>query len=214
MRQRGKVFDYAFKRINTADICAADYQRIPDMNRVKEIASKFDWNLVNVVKVSYRDGKYWDFDGDHTVLACKEHNGGKDLCIWCKVYQGMTYEDEAYYFAMQNGKAKDPTLNETLYATQKTNERFIELGNKYKRYNGLDRKKYERCIENAGFKVDYKTGTSVFNTPRCHQTMLNAFQKNERAFVSTLNMISASYNGIPQSFEHNLVKGVFLFIDI
>ena len=94
MRQRGKTFEFKFMQINTREIKAADYQRIPDMKRVREIASKFDWNLVNVVKVSYRDGQYWDFDGDHTVLACKEHNGGEDVCIWCKVYYGMTYEDE------------------------------------------------------------------------------------------------------------------------
>ena len=213
MRQKGKVFDFEFQMIDTSKIKAADYQRIPDMNRVKEIAAKFDWNLVNTVKVSYRDGAYWDFDGDHTVLACKEQNGGKDLCIWCKVYHGMTYEDEAYYFAMQNGTAKDPTLNQTLLATSKTEERFIELGNKYKRYNGLDRKRYERIIRNAGFTVNYGDGGSLPDTPRCHQTMLNAFRKNEKAFAETLNTISVCFGGSPAGFEHNIVKGIFLFLD-
>lgn len=213
MRQKGKEFEFAFMKVDTREINAADYQRFPDMNRVKEIAAHFDWNLVNVVKVSYRDGQYWDFDGDHTVLACKEHNGGKDLPIWCKVYYGMTYEDEAYYFAMQNGRAKEPQLNETLRATQKTDERFIELGSKYKRFNGLDRKRYERIIENAGFKVDYGNGASTFDTPRCHQTMLDAFKQNEKAFAETLNVISWAFNGVADGFEHNLVKGVFLFLD-
>ena len=213
MRQKDKVFEFSFELVNTSEIYAADYQRFPRMDRVKEIASKFDWNLVNVIKVSFRDGKYWDFDGDHTVLACKEHNGGKDLCVWCKVYHGMTYEDEAYYFAMQNGKAKDPTLNETLYATQKTGERFIELGTKYERYNGLDRKRYEHLIENAGFTVDYGNGGSIQDTPRCHQTMLDAFKRNEKAFAATLNVISTCYCGKPDGFEHNLVKGIFLFLD-
>lgn len=213
MRQRGKVFDFEFKLIDTSKIKAGDYQRIPEMNRVKEIAAKFDWNLVNVVKVSYRDGAYWDFDGDHTVLACKEHNGGKDLCVWCKVYHGMTYEDEAYYFAMQNGAAKVPTLNQTLSATAKTGERFIELGNKYKRYNGLDREKYEHIIENAGFKVNYGDGGSLPDTPRCHQTLLNAFRKNENAFKETLNTICVCFGGSPAGFEHNIVNGIFLFLD-
>lgn len=184
MRQKGKKFEFEFKEISTNNIRAADYQRIPDMDRVKDIASKFDWNLVNPVKVSFRDGAYWNFDGDHTVLACKEHNGGKDLSVWCKVYHGMTYEDEAYYFAMQNGKSKDPKLNETLFATQKTGERFIELGTKYERYNGLDRNKYEHIITNAGFNVDYRNGASIQDTPRCHQTMLDAFKKNEKAFAN------------------------------
>ena len=213
MRQRGKQFEFKFMKVDTKEIKAADYQRIPDMKRVKEIVSKFDWNLVNVVKVSYRDGVFWDFDGDHTVLACKEYNGGKDLCIWCKVYYGMTYEDEAYYFAMQNGSAKDPKLNETLKATQKTDERFIELGTKYKRYNGLDRKRYEHIISNAGFVVDYNGNGSVYNTPRCHQTMLDAFKANDKAFIETLNTLSICYNGSADAFDHNFVKGLFLFLD-
>ena len=207
MRQRDMVFKFKFMQINTKEIKAADYQRIPDMKRVREIASRFDWNLVNVVKVSYRDGQYWDFDGDHTVLACKEHNGGKDLCVWCKVYYGMTYEDEAYYFSMQNGKSKEPKLNEKLSATHKTGERFLEL----EKYVGIDFKEYERLIENAGFKVDYNAQGSGENTPRCHKTLLDAFKCNKDAFIKTLNTISVAFNGSVDGFNQNLVKGVFLF---
>ena len=103
MRQEGKVFRFEFKQIDSSKIKAANYQRLIKTRKVKKIVDNFDQNLVNVVKVSFRDGVYWDFDGDHTVVSCKEHNGGKDLAIWCKVFYGMTYEDEAYYFAKQNG---------------------------------------------------------------------------------------------------------------
>ena len=209
MRQRGKQFEFKFMQVNTREIKAADYQRIPDMKRVREIASKFDWNLVNVVKVSFRDGTYWDFDGDHTVLACKEHNNGKDLCIWCKVYYGMTYEDEAYYFAMQNGKAKEPKLNQKLNATHKTGERFLEL----EHYSGLDIQRYEHHLENAGFKVDYSTGGSSENTPRCHKALLDAYKANEMAFVETINNISVAFSGAIDGFNQNIVKGLFLFVN-
>ena len=209
MRQRGKRFEFEFKQIDTSKIKAADYQRTPDTKRVKEIASRFDWNLVNVVKVSFRDGVYWDFDGDHTVLACKEQNGGKDLCVWCKVYYGMTYEDEAYYFSMQNGKSKEPKLNEKLCASHKTGERFLEL----EKYYGVDLKEYERLIKNAGFECDFKTGSSIENTPRCHKTLLDAYKTNKDAFVITLNTISTAFNGQSMGFNQNLVKGIFLFVN-
>ena len=42
-------------------------------------------------------------DGQHTIEGRILRNGGKDLPILCKVYIGMTVEQEALLFAEQNG---------------------------------------------------------------------------------------------------------------
>lgn len=45
------------------------YQRDYFSPRTKEIAAAFDERLANEPKVSYRDGKYYVFDGQHTIGA-------------------------------------------------------------------------------------------------------------------------------------------------
>lgn len=41
------------------------YQRHLNANRVKRIAAEFDERIANAPKVSYRDGHYYVFDGQH-----------------------------------------------------------------------------------------------------------------------------------------------------
>ena len=43
------------------------------------------------------------FDGQHTIAARKLLNDGNDLPIKCRVYFGMTEQDEAVLFAQQFG---------------------------------------------------------------------------------------------------------------
>lgn len=49
------------------------YQRMIDTNRVARMVKQFNPNLVNPPKVSFRDGKYWVFDGQHTIAMVTEH---------------------------------------------------------------------------------------------------------------------------------------------
>ena len=42
-------------------------------------------------------------DGQHTIVGLKTLNGGNDLSILCRVYTGLTKEEEALVFAEQTG---------------------------------------------------------------------------------------------------------------
>ena len=57
------------------------YQRELNPNRVRKIAAEFDEHIANDPKVSFRDGHYYVFDGQHTIAARKLRNGGQDLPI-------------------------------------------------------------------------------------------------------------------------------------
>ena len=82
------------------------YQRPTEPERVRSIVSQFDPALVNLLKVSARDGHYYVFDGGHTLAALRTVNGKKDFPVLCKIYYGLTYEEEAVLFAKQQGNAK------------------------------------------------------------------------------------------------------------
>ncbi len=61
------------------------YQRRLNNSRVARIVAEFDERIANEPKVSFRDGTYYIFDGQHTVMARKQMNGNKDLPILCAV---------------------------------------------------------------------------------------------------------------------------------
>ena len=59
---------------------------------------------------------YYVFDGQNTVEARRACNGGKDLPIRCKVFLGLSKEDEATLFALQTGISTCLTAGERLRA--------------------------------------------------------------------------------------------------
>lgn len=93
--------------LNTKDLVSSQpYQRDIDQKEVAYLVSNFDPHKFGVIKVSYRDGVYYIFDGQHRVTAFKIINGNQDGFVRCEVHYGLTYEDEAKYFADQYLGAK------------------------------------------------------------------------------------------------------------
>ena len=101
---RLKTYPYKEIAINSAFLeIPAEYQRRLQMSKVKRMVAEFNGIIVNPPKVSYRDGRYIVIDGQHTIVGLKTLNGGKDLFIVCRVYTGLTKEEEALVFAEQTG---------------------------------------------------------------------------------------------------------------
>ena len=94
----------------------AEYQRLLRMGKVARIAANFSEYIANEPKVSYRDGRYFVFDGQNTIEARKTCNGGRDLPIRCKVFYGLSKEHEALLFAVQTGISSELTAGEQLRA--------------------------------------------------------------------------------------------------
>ena len=94
----------------------AEYQRLLRTEKVSQIAENFSEYIANEPKVSFRDGRYYVFDGQNTVEARRTCNGGKNLIIRCKVFYGLTKEDEATLFAIQTGISTYLTAGERLRA--------------------------------------------------------------------------------------------------
>ena len=74
---------YKMMVLDTSQIIAPreHYQREIKNQRVKRIVKDFDERIANEPKVSYRDGKYYVFDGQHTIDARKVMNDGEDLPV-------------------------------------------------------------------------------------------------------------------------------------
>ncbi len=89
------------------------YQRDLKISQVNAIVRQFNWFLVNPVKVVRRDdGKYYVFDGQHTVRAIVKYTGDPDIYIECVLYQDIPYEVENALFSYQTGISRGLTIKD------------------------------------------------------------------------------------------------------
>lgn len=80
------------------------YQRDEVPETVKEIVGNFDYHKVNPIKVTYRDGNYYAFDGQNTAIGLTLLFGGQYKAP-VMIYNDLpTAEDEAKLFEEINAK--------------------------------------------------------------------------------------------------------------
>lgn len=193
---------YKMMVLDTSQIIAPreDYQRELKNERVRRIVKNFDERIANEPKVSFRDGKYYVFDGQHTIDARKVLNGGKDLPILCKVYMGMTEEEEALLFAKQTGESARLTAGIRVRA-----EIFGKDGNAVAFLNAHDE---------LGIELDYDQDRGYMRIG-CIQTALEAYQKlGEERYKEALGIIVQAWGGEPDSFRMENLIGITRFVDL
>jgi len=172
------------------------YQRDLEEGRVKRIVKEFDINTVNPPKVSFRDGKYWIFDGQHTVAAWRQVFG--DKAIECRVFYGMTWLDEKEAFVTQNGISRDPTTNDKLKAAYNAGD--------------PDVKDMVKAANYANVQVPFKkTGASP---GKCVATsaLYSCYKKLERDdFISMLEALTTAWPFKTLALSANILRGMAEF---
>lgn len=194
-------FKYEYKQVNSKFILSEpSYQRGVDFSRVKKIVSNFNPNLVNPVKVSFRDGKYWVFDGQHTLKALVARNSNNDLMVNCKVYYGMTLQDEAEMFAMQNG------IQKTVASAQKLKSLYVA--------GHIDVVDFRETVESLGITCDFSMNGS--DTPfrvNCYGSLFAIYKKSgKQHLVELLRTIVEIWGGDPVSLHKEIITGMDAFM--
>lgn len=189
---------FEYKQVKSDMILSDEfYQRPIDMRRVKKMANNYNPNLLNPVKVSFREGKYYVFDGQHTLAMLKMING--DPCaVGCKIYRGLSREDEARLFAAQNGISR----------SVESIEKFKAL------YAAGDAEICEmvRLIELAGLKMDFNKGKAdnrVVAVVKAHKIFMEIPSDK---FLEIFSLIKETWNGISESLNSEIIGGVYHFI--
>lgn len=169
-----------FKYVNNSElVISPEIQRKLVPARVARIIRYFSPYVVNPIKASYRNGRYYIFDGSHTRTALVHIHGTEDFPVLCRVFYGLTEEDEARLFAMQSGfceevpmpdrlkalvKAKDPEMLDFMDVTESSgftmspgvgtahNGHISAVCEAFKAYRSLGGKDYARML-----KTLYKT---------------------------------------------------------
>lgn len=175
------------------------YQRELFSPRAKEIASKFDERIANEPKVSYRDGKYYVFDGQHTIGARVLVSGDKDIPIKCKVYYGMDEQEEALLFAQQNGISAPLTAGARMRA----------------QIFGKDSEATAFYAANVsiGLALDFDHNRGL-DRIGCIKTAFNAYKRiGEERYMEAMKMLKAAWDGDPDSFRTENIIAITYFVD-
>lgn len=192
------AFRTEYKKINSKYLFVDElYQRYLDTARVNKIVRKFDPNLVNPIKVSFRDGKYWVIDGHHTLAALKARNKNNDLPVDCKVFYGMTWLDEANLFIQQNGISRAVKINDKLRAMMNSGDPDVT--------------KMVKLAEKVGFIIDFK-GSKGDNKIIALSTLMRAYSAlSNEEYVEYLSLIKDTWDGTSESLSREILQGAFIF---
>lgn len=193
---KGHEFEYRDLRPSQISVDPL-YQRPLDQRRVAQIVREFDGDLFNEPKVSYRDGKLWVFNGQHSIAAWRALHDGEDKLVHCKVFKGMTWLEECDAFMKQNGISRDPTTNEKLRAAYNSKAPDV-----------VD------MVEKAtlcGFICDFvisKTPTRIV----CTNTLYRAYKTiGADAFLDMLTAIKEAWFGDIDAVSNQIISGMTVF---
>ena len=194
--------NYTIESIDSTllEVLREDYQKPLNENRVSQIVAEFDENIANEPKVSYRDGHYYVFDGQHTLAARIMLNKGKPVKIRCKVYRNLSAKDEAVLFAAQTGFAAKPTSGNTLRALL-----FAE---------DEDAIAFCEATEKCGFIFDLDGARSDYHIS-CINTVMKMYHKlTPEQYSESLNVLRAAWNGQESSLLGEVIVAICEFVHV
>ena len=162
----------------------------------KELGSFF----VRHKKVSFRDGHYYVFDGQHTIVARKHMNGNNDLPILCKVYYGMTEAEEALLFAMQTGYSAALTPSARLRANLRGEDKASG--------------EFYAATEEAGLHVGFERGSGTGRI-LCINTAFAEFRRaGAELYKEALTILLEAWGGDPDSLRAEVIQGIVHFVEL
>lgn len=192
-------FRTEFKSINSKQILIdEEYQRQVDYLRVRKMVANYNPNLVNPIKVSFRNNKYYCFDGQHTLSMLKALNENKDLPVQCKVYYGMQEEDEARLFSEQNGLAR------AVQSNQKLKSLYVA--------GDVDVIEFKNAVEEVGIKCDF-LNNGCDKKLICYSTAFKIYMKNGKKHLQRiLRIIIAAWDGSKDALQKEIITGLDVFV--
>ena len=184
------------KLINTPEI-----QRSLKTRRVNQIVGDFNPLLVNPIKVSHRGGKYYVFDGQHTLAALRQVYGTESTQVECKVFENLTFEQEAKLFAEQAGFSESVSMIDKL--------RALEAAKDEKVLKFLD------VTRGTGFEIEIGSSHSRNGKIAAVVAAYTAYLSMKGGkYSKMLEIIRKTWAGESWSVTKNMIAGMKEFMDM
>jgi len=175
-----------------------EYQRKLDYNKVKEIASNWDWGKFDMPCVNFRDGMYSVIEGQHTVAGAKM-KFGTNIEIMCKVKIDLTEEEESKWFDEEAEKKRGQELD-TRYRAKllSKNPKLMKLIADLK-------------IAGLILKINIPNGRCVIDAIK---TIENIHEEmNDIDFISCFKLLKETWDGDIESLRAPFLRGMSKFYE-
>lgn len=166
------------------------YQKDLNLDRVKRIVEKFDIHRMRPIDVSFRDGRYWVFDGQHRANAYYLMGLTEIPAV---VHKGLTYQDEAYLFARQQDEVGSINSNHKWNA-------LVEAGDP-------ETMEIVKLCKDWGFTVLAKNNRG--NNIKCVASLRKLYREFGPAKLATILMcIGAAWDYMEHSSDLAIIDGI------
>lgn len=176
----------------SALIVDPNVQRTLDRNRASAMADNLDMAAIGVITVSHRgNGSYHVVDGQHRVEALRLA-GGDGEKIDCRVFDGLTLEDEAKLFRLLNN-------TKGLQAIDKFRVRVVE-GEPIAMF-------IEQILNKHGWKLAMGNGSGTFAAVTAVERV---WARDKEAVERTVVTLTRAFGHDAIAVHGSLVEGVGL----
>lgn len=177
------------------------YQRGIRNALIRKIVSEFDYHLVNPVKVTYHNGEYYAWDGQHTATALRT-KFGDDYLVPCMIYYDVpTWVNEAELFEKANHKQFRKAVSEV-----ETWKSRLARGEE-------TAATMKKIVERYGLRLDFGGGGG--SRDRCVRALAaldEIFKYGEPIFEETIRNVAEAFDGSSESLQSPFLRGMGIFV--
>lgn len=193
--RKNNISGLEIQHIPVERVVFGKYQRGLSESRARQIAREFDINRMQPISVSERDGKYYAYDGQHRTRAYEILGFTHIPAI---VRRGLTYAEEATYFAKQSENVgaitKRNTWNAKVEAKDPTTMRMINIPAKH------------------GYVVEWGGRVNPRNV-YCLRSLEQAYSRlDESGYDRIFIVIEEAFGNAPKATACDIIEGLTEFI--
>lgn len=192
---------YKIMRLSTALLTSGQaYQRSVTRRHVDKIIRNYDPRLMDEIIVNCRGGKYYVIDGQHRITALREMNNGVDVIVTCKVYYGLTYQQEAeFYHLLDAAKTKLNTKDDVRSMFESGEFPNIEDIKKVLKANGIE--------------WNFTSSNGRDNSISAIRETIKAYDElGFSGFARMIRIIKEAWHGEGKSLTMYILSGMTLFL--
>ena len=155
------------------------------------VRGEFDPEVMGYIVVSHRDGWYYIVDGQHRQRGVLAYLGDSSQQVQCRIFEGLTSEQEAELFLMLNDQKKQDAMSK--YKVALTAGRADECD-------------VDRITRSLGLRIGYDKNCEEIG---CISTMLKVYRDHgPTAFSFAMRVIRDAYGF--DGFKENVIKALAL----
>ena len=196
----GHPFDY--KKIKASEIKFDEtYQRPINPSKVAKAVKNFNGDVWNLPKLSCRDnGEFFCFDGRRSTAIWQALHDDPDVNIDCKVFYGMSWEDEVEAFIVQFGENENVTQVHKLRA-------------RYNRKSDKDQDVVDMVdiVSNLGWGVQFDNtkANAKADSIEAVVSLYKAYETLGRtAFIDMMEVIRESWGSAKEAVSIQILSGM------